>query len=418
MMLLSLAWKSLRSRALTTSLTIFSIALSMTLLTGVDRFRYAAQAGFTGTLSQTDLIVGARGGDLPLLLSTVFHMGNASNEISWETYQHFSHHPAVAWTIPISMGDSHKGYRVVATDENFYAHYQYRHDHHLALAQGRVPASYSEIAIGSEVAASLHYTLGQKLTLSHGIEEHSILKHDNAPFTIVGILAPTATPVDRALYITLLGEEAMHYGWEGGTPPAIGEELPKLDPTKLQVKSITAFLLGTKSRISTLFLQREIDSYKPEPLTAIIPAYTLQELWSILDYADSTLSIISAAVLVVGLLAMLIALYTALNERRREIVILRAVGFHARQIIALFLMEAGLIATIGTALGISIAYGALYVLRNVIEVRFGLPIAMVGLSTRVEIYAVAAIGSGLLVGLIPAFLAYRNSLVDGLSAKL
>ena len=416
-LLLSLAWKSLRSRALTTSLTIFSIALSMLLLTSVDRLRYAAQSGFAGTLSRTDLIVGARGGDLPLLLSTVFHLGNAANEISWDSYQHFAHHPAVAWTIPISMGDSHKGYRVVATDDNFYEHYQYRRDHHLAFVQGRAPASYSEIALGHEVATRLGYKLGQKLVLAHGIEEHSILKHDNAPFTIVGILAPTATPVDRALYITLLGDEAMHYGWEDGTPPALGEKLPPLDPAALHVKSITSFLLGTKSRISTLMLQREIDTYKPEPLTAIIPAFTLQELWSLLDYADSTLSLISAAVLVVGLLAMLIALYTALNERRREIVILRAVGFHARQIIALFLMEAGLIATIGSALGVGTAYLGLYVLRNTIESRFGLPIAMVGLSLRVEIYAAAAIGCGLLVGLVPAIVAYRHSQMDGLSTR-
>ena len=417
MMLLRLAFKSIRSRALTTSLTIFSIALSVVLLVGVDRLRYAAQAGFAGTLSQTDLIVGARGGDLPLLLSTVFHLGNASNEISWDTYQHFAHHPAVAWTIPISMGDSHRGYRVIATDENFYFHYQYRHNHHLALAEGHIPTSPFDIVLGSQVASVLDYHLGQKIILSHGIEERSILQHTNVSFMIVGILAPTATPVDRALYMTLLGDEAMHFGWQNGTPPAIGEELPKLDPSKLNVTGITSFLLGTKSRISTLQLQREIDAYKPEPLTAIIPAFTLQELWSILDYADQTLSIISAAVLVVGLLAMLIALYTALNERRREIAILRTVGFHARQIVSLILIEAALIAGIGTTLGIGAVYALLFMLRDIIENRFGLPIAMVGLSLRVEIYALVTVIGATLLGFIPALRAYRNSLIDGLNAQ-
>jgi len=416
MMLFQLAWKSLRRRALTTSLTIFSIALSVTLLAGVDRLRYAAQAGFTGTLSRTDLIVGARGGDLPLLLSTVFHIGNASNEVLWETYQHFAHHPAVAWTIPISIGDSHHGYRVVATDDNFYAHYQYRRDRHLVFAQGHAPASLFEIVLGSEVASALHYHLGQKITLSHGIEEHSILKHDNISFTIVGTLAHTATPVDRALYMTLMGDEAMHFGWEDGTPPAIGET-PKLDPSKLKITGITSFLLGTKSRISTLALQREINSYKPEPLTAIIPAFTLQELWSILDYADRTLSIISAAVLFVGLLAMLIAIYTALNERRKEIAILRAVGFHSRQIIALILMEAALIATMGTLVGLAAVYGFLFVLRTVIESHLGLPITLVGLSVRVEIYALITIVAAVCLSVIPAWRAYRNSLIDGLNAN-
>ena len=417
MILLPLAWKSLRSRALTTSLTIFSIALSVMLLAGVDRLRHAAQAGFSGTLSRTDLVVGARGGDLPLLLSTVFHIGNASNEISWESYQHFAHHAAVAWTIPISMGDSFRGYRVVATDENFYAHYQYRGEKHLAMAQGHVPSALFDVALGAEVAQRLGYAPGQQMVLSHGVEERSILKHVATPFTVVGVLARTATPVDRAVYITLLGDEAMHFGWEGGTPPAIGEKLPALDPSQLKVNRITSFLLGAKSRISTLYLQREIDTYKPEPLTAIIPALTLQQLWGLLDDADVALSLVSAAVLVVGLLAMLIALYTALNERRREVAILRAVGLHARQVFALFVVESTLIALAGTLLGLVTVYGALFVLRTTIENRFGLPIEWVGLSGRVEMYAIVTVFGAAVLGAIPAFRAYRNSLIDGLNAR-
>jgi putative ABC transport system permease protein len=416
MTLLRLAFKSLRSRSLTTALTIFSIALSVMLLVGVDRVRGATQAGFSGTLSHTDLIVGARGGDLPLLLSSVFHIGNASNNIAWETYQHFAHHPAVAWTIPISMGDSYHGYRVVATDENLYAHYRYRGDHKLAFAQGRAPEGIFEIALGAEIAGRLHHRLGQQIVLAHGIEEKSILNHGNTPFTVVGILEPTATPIDRAVYITLLGDEAMHFGWSDGTPPAIGEAAPRLDPSKLKVDEITSFLLGTKSRVSTLYLEREINTYKPEPLTSIIPAYTLQELWSLLDYADIALSLVSAAVLVVGLLAMLTALYTALNERRREIAILRAVGLCARQIFLLFLFESILIATVGTTVGIGAVYALLYALHAAIENSFGLPIALVGLSARVELYALATVLSAAVLGTIPAFRAYRNSLVDGLNA--
>ena len=417
MLLFRLAFKSLRSRSLTTTLTIFSIALSMMLLVGVDRLRDAAQAGFSGTLSHTDLIVGARGGDLPLLLSSVFHIGNASNNISWDTYQHFAQHRAVAWSIPISMGDSFHGYRVVATDDNFYVHYQYRRDRSLRIMQGHTPTGIFDVALGGEVAAHLHLQLGQRIVLAHGIESKSILNHDATPFTVVGILAPTATPVDRAVYITLLGDEAMHFGWEGGTPPPIGETAPKLDPSKLKVDEVTCVLLGTKSRISTLYLQREINTYKPEPLTSIIPAYTLEELWSLLDYADTALSLVSGAVLVVGLLAMLIALYTALNERRREIAILRAVGLHARQIFTLFLLESTLIAAAGTALGIGAVYVLLFVMRGSIENHFGLPIALVGISTRVELYAIATLVAGALLGTIPASRAYRNSLIDGLNAR-
>ncbi len=415
-MLLRLAWKSLRARAVTTGLTVFSIALSMLLLAGVDTLRSSARAGFAGTISHTDLVVGARGGDLPLLLSTVFHIGDPANSISWETYQHFAHHPAVGWTIPISLGDSFHGYRVVATDNDFYHHYQYRGGHALAFALGAAPQDMLQVAVGADVARNQHLRLGDELTLAHGIAAHSIIQHDNLRFTVCGVLQRTFTPVDNALYITLLGDEAMHFGWTDGTPPAIGEAMPKLDPAKLKVDEISAFLLGAKSRVSTLYLQREIATYKPEPLTAAIPAYTLQQLWVLLDYADAALSFVAAAVVVVGLLVMVAALYTALNERRREVSILRAVGVHTRQIFLLFTAEAVLIAATGCALGLAGLYVVLFAFRTAIESAAGVPLVLAAPSHRVLAYVAITITSAGLLGLLPAWRAYRNALLDGLHA--
>lgn len=418
MTLLLLAFKSLKSRAVTTSLTVFSIALSVILLVGVDRVRQGAQAGFSGTLSQTDLVVGARGGSLPLLLYSVFHIGVGTNDISYDSYKHFRDHPAVLWTIPLSLGDSHHGFRVVATDDNFYEHYRFRRDHSIQFADGSRPVGIFDAVLGSEVAANLGYKVGQKIILSHGIERVSLQNHADKPFTVVGILARTSTPVDRAIYITLYGDEAMHIDWKDGTAPAIGEEIPasKIRKEDLHIDQISAFLLRTKSRVSTLLLQREINTYKGEPLTAIIPAYTLQDLWSVLGYADVALSIVSASVLVVGLLAMLIALYTALNERRKEIAVLRAIGLHARQIFTLFVLESALISAAGTLVGLASVYVLLWLFHASIETCFGIPLAMVGLSTRVVLYGFGVIFAGALLGCIPAIRAYRNGLIDGLNA--
>ncbi|MDX6463044.1 MAG: putative transport system permease protein [Acidobacteriaceae bacterium] len=415
MMILRLAYESLRSRKFTTGLTVFSIALSVLLLVGVDRIRQGTETGFEGTLSQTDLVVGARGGSLPLLLYAVFHIGTANNEISWNSYQHFAHHPAVLWTIPLSMGDSHRGFRVVATDDNFYEHYRYRGDHSLQVSQGVRTQGIFDAVLGSAVAAQLHYHLGQKIILSHGLQG-SFLNHAADPYTVVGILARTATPVDRAIYITLWGDEAMHLGWENGAPPLQPIPESQIRKSDLQIRTISAFLLRTKSRIGTLFLQREINTYKPEPLTAIIPAMTLEDLWSVLGAADIALSLVSGAVLVVGLLVMLTALYTALNERRREIAVLRSLGLHARQIFMLFILESALISGAGAMLGVVAAYAVLYAVRIPVENRYGIPLAMVGVSSRVAYYMIAAVVAGALLGFIPAIRAYRNALVDGLSA--
>jgi putative ABC transport system permease protein len=419
LILLRLAFSSLKSRTVTTSLTVFSIALSVLLLVGVDRIRQGAQEGFSGTLSQTDLVVGARGGSLPLLLYSVFHIGSPANEISYASYEHFRDHPAVQWTIPFSMGDSHHGYRVIATDENFYEHYRFHRDHSLQFSNGAPPEGIFDAVIGDEVAERLSYHIGSRIILSHGLEEVSLLKHVDKPFTVVGILAHTATPVDRAIYITLYGEEAIHLDWVGGTPPAPGEEISaaKIRKEDLHIKNISAFLVRTRSRPDTLILQREINTYHDEPLTAIIPALTLQELWSMLGYADVALSLVSGAVLVVGLLAMLIALYTALNERRKEVAVLRAIGFHARQIFILFVLESTLISAVGMALGLAAAYGLLWLVRAPMEAHFGIPLAMVGVSSRVSLYAGVVVLAGALLGCVPAIRAYRNGLIDGLNAQ-
>lgn len=413
--ILRLAWLSLRSRKFTSGLTIFSIGLSVMLLVGVDRIRQGAQRGFEGTLSQTDLVVGARGGSLPLLLYAVFHIGTANNEISWDSYQHFAHHPAVLWTIPLSMGDSHRGFRVVATDDNFYEHYRYRGNRSLQLAQGTRAEGIFDAVLGSAVAAQLHYHLGQKIVLSHGLQG-SFLKHTADPYTVVGILARTATPVDRAIYITLLGDEAMHYGWQNGAPPLEPVPASQIHPSDLQIKTISAFLLRTRSRIGTLFLQREINTYKPEPLTAIIPAFTLEDLWNVLSAADIALSLVSGAVLIVGLLVMLTALYTSLNERRREIAVLRTVGLNARQIFTLFILESTVISAVGAAFGLTVVYIVLFAIRIPLENNYGIPLAMVGISWRVAIYLGSVVVAGALLGFIPAIRAYRNALIDGLNA--
>jgi putative ABC transport system permease protein len=399
----------------TTAMTVFSIALSVLLLVGVDRVRQGTQVGFEGTLSQTDLVVGARGGSLPLLLYAVFHIGTSNNDISYASYQHFASHPAVLWTIPLSLGDSHRGFRVVATDDNFYQHYRYRGDHSLQLAEGTRPEGIFEAALGSTVASQLHYHLGQKIVLSHGLEG-SFLRHTADPYTVVGILARTATPVDRAIYITLWGDEAMHLGWQNGAPPLQAIPESQIHKSDLHINTISAFLLRSKSRMSTLYLQREINTYQPEPLTAIIPALTLRDLWSVLSAADVALSLVSGAVLVVGLLVMLTALYTALNERRREIAVLRTLGLNARQIFTLFILESTLISALGAIFGLAAAYLLLYAIRIPVENRYGIPLAMVGVSLRVGYYVVAVVVAGALLGFIPAIRAYRNALADGLNA--
>ncbi len=420
-MIFKLVVKSLRNRWLTSLLTLSSIALGVALFLGIERVRLGVRESFSSAISQTDLIVGARGGSLPLLLYSVFHIGNATNNISYKSYLHFNQHAAVKWTIPLSLGDSHRSYRVVATDSSFYENYRYRGDRRVELSQG-VPANeILDVVLGSDVAEKLHYKLGDKVVLAHGISEGaSIFEHADKPFRIVGILRKTTTPIDRALLITLEGMEAIHMDWKEGAPPLPGEEI-KTDSLKkenIKVGQITSFLLRTKSRIDALRLPREILDYADEPLMAIIPGVALGELWNGISYAEDALKIVSTFVVVVGILGLLVSLLTSLNERRREMAILRVLGAGAARMMGLLIFETTILTFGGILFGLILIFGGLYLSQSWIESYFGLFIPIEPLRSSDWLYLVGLLLASIIVGAVPAIKAYRTSLADGLSPKI
>ncbi len=214
MLIPRLALRSLRSRLLTTSLTVASIALSVTLLVGIENVRAGVRESFAGTIRGTDLIVGARGGTLQVLLSTVFGIGSPAGSVKIATFERWKAHPAVKWAVPYSLGDSHRGFRVVGTTPEFFQRYRFRQNTPVTFASGQSFAGDSDVVIGSEVAGRLHYAIGTHVTVTHGMKDIGTSSHEGHPFIVVGILNRTFTPIDRSVYITLEGIEAMHEGFE------------------------------------------------------------------------------------------------------------------------------------------------------------------------------------------------------------
>jgi putative ABC transport system permease protein len=421
MVFLRLAVKSLRNRIFASSLTVLAIALSVTLLLSVERARRASEDGFTQTISKTDLIVGARSGPLQLLLYTVFNMGNATHNISYSTYNVVRQMPAIEWTVPYSLGDGHRGFRVVGTNEDFFKHYHFRGDQKPEFAQGQAFSGLWDVVVGADVARKISYRLGDRIVIAHGVtKDEGVLKHDDRPFVIVGIMKPTGTPLDRAVYISLEGMEALHIDWESGSAPARDKMTPNAQIKKENIKvgSITSFFVGAKSRIETLRLQREINNYSGEPLLAIIPGVTLSELWNGLGYVEGVLKIISWMVVLVGFMAMLIALTTTLNERRREMAILRAVGASPGKILGLLVFESALLTALGIIFGVLFSAVLLFALKPWLETEFGLYLVGAFITPREMLYILITFIGGILAGLIPALRAQKLSLKDGLSMRL
>lgn len=419
MAIIKLALKSILNRKFTAFLTIFSIALSITLLLGVERLRTESRANFANTISGTDLVVGARSGSIQLLLYSVFRIGNATNNISWQSYQDIIHNKKVKWSIPISLGDSHKGFRVMGTNADYFHFFRYGQKHELSFSAGSIFQGVYDAVIGADVAQKLHYKIGDKIILAHGAGKVNLVKHANKPFTIVGILNKTATPVDQTVHVSLKGIEAIHVDWKSGAPiPNYQLSAERAAEQDLTPKTITAFLLGLKSKISTFQVQRYINEYQEEPLLAILPGVALQDLWDMMGVAENALMIISVFVILVGLIGMVTAILTSLNERRREMAILRSMGARPLHIFSLIMGEALLVTVSGAMLGILLLYILLIIGQPIIESQFGLFIAIHGLN-QYEINLLGLIiASGLIISVIPGYQAYKQSLSDGMTIRI
>lgn len=503
MLIPRLALRSLRSRVLTTSLTVASIALSVTLLVGIEHVRAGVRESFAGTIRGVDLIVGARGGSLQVLLSSVFGIGSPAGAVKLETFERWQKHPAVKWAVPYALGDSHRGFRVVGTTEEFYQRYHFRNDGHIEFAQGRAARTDTEVVIGSEVAERLKYTIGSPIVVVHGLVDIGTSSHEAHPFHVVGILGRTFTPIDRSVYVTLEGIEAMHDNGEvkstptiasasttappapektikpsakpkpaapppgaplvmpgasppPGTPmvmpgasPPPGTPLvmpgaepppapkPRPTPAPAQAKPraddvasaptrnsklepdfpLTSFFVGTKNRFESLMLQREMNTDLTEPLTAVIPGVALGELWKNIGSAEVGLQVVAIFAVAIGLTGMLVALYSSLEARRREMAIFRAIGAGPRTIVALLVLESTLLSLLGCIIGVAFVYAGLLLGQQPIEQRFGLHLAIRPLGNTEWVYLAVVLVSGIVIGFVPAIKAYRTSLVDGLSPR-
>jgi len=417
-----LAILSLLNRKFSTLLTIFSISLSVALLLSVEKIKQASEDGFTQAVSQVDLLVGARTGPINLILYSVFNMGSATNNISWESYQKIKSDPKVNWTIPYSLGDGHRGFRVVATDENFYQHYRFRGQEQPKILAGGKPAlGIWDVVIGSEVKKKLNYKLGDKIVLAHGVTRtEGLVLHDDKPFTVTGIFEPTGTAIDQSLYVSLYGMEAIHIDWKDGAMPKAENIISqdKITFEMLQPKLITSFFLRSNSRIDTLGLQRMINTYQDEPLLAIIPGVVLSELWRGLSQIEVVLKIISWLVLIIGVVSMCGSIISSLNERRREMSILRSLGASPSKILNLFLFESLFLTVSGVLVGVFFQFLIFFSSKELLQKQFGFYLQSQMMSLNMLVYCLIVIACGLIVGLIPAAIARQKTLKDGLSVKV
>jgi putative ABC transport system permease protein len=418
---LLLALKSAWARRLTLGITLCAIALASALLLAVERVRHDARQSFTQSISGVDLVVGARTGGVQLMLYAVFHSGAATNNIRWDSYAAIASHPAVAWTVPLSLGDSHRGFPVLGTTAAYFDHLRYADGQSLVFAGGRPFAAgidgVFEAVVGSEVARELGYRVGDRVVVTHGMAELGP-EHADKPFTVVGVLAPTGTPVDRTVHVSQEAIVAIHLDWSGGAPlPGLAIPAEQVRKFDLAPKEITAALVGLKSRADVFRLQRHINGWRDEPLLAVMPGVALDELWQTLAMVERTLFALSALVVLVGLAGLTATLLASLNERRRELAILRALGAGPREIFLMLIAEGLLVTLAGTLAGGALLAAAIVALAPLAQAHFGVHLALRPPSGNELVLLASILATGLLASLVPGWRAWRMSLADGLTPR-
>ncbi len=411
--LVSVAWHSLLSRKKTVLLTFVSLWIGIMVLLSVEHIRLQAKESFNRTISGVDLIVGAPSGQLNLLLYSVFRMGSPTNNISYQSWQMLKQHHLVEWAVPISLGDSHRGFRVVGTTHEYFEHYQYGNKHALTFAQGRPFEGLFEAVIGADVAKSLGYQVKDKIVIAHGIGSTSFTHHEQAPFVVSGILAATGTPVDKTVHVSLPGIEAIHL-----SPSAL--QTIFINPqaqAALAPESVTAVLLGLNSKFATFGLQRELNQYADDRLMAVLPGVAMAELWSLMSTVENLLRAIAILVLISSLFGLATMLLASMNERQGEIAVMRVLGAGPLTILVLILCEALILILASLTLGVACLKLILIALDDWLASEFGLFLSHDILSPDVMMLGALVILATILVSLFPGLEAYKSALHAQLTNK-
>lgn len=410
-----LAVKSLWSRRVAVGLTVLGVGLSVAMILAVERIRLETRANFNNTVAGTDLIVGARTSPVQLLLYSVFRIGDATSNMRLSSFAKISRHPTVAWAVPVILGDSHRGFRVLGTTADYFLRLKYGAGSALRFISGRGFEERFDAVLGAEVARALDYQVGDQIVVAHGTRDDGISGHEALPFTVVGVLEATGTPADRVVHIGLEAVEAIHIGWESGVRiPAAELDVDHAAHGEMEVESITAFFLGLNRRSDVLQIQRAINSFPDEPLVAVLPGVALNELWGLFGTVELALLGVAVMTVVTGMIGMVVGLFSTLNERRREMAVLRAVGARPLDIFALLVMESSLIGLVGGVVGYLLLTVLLLLANPILAAAYGLTFSA-GLPAPRELLLLGAVlVLAILTGALPAWRAYRMSLHDGL----
>jgi len=395
-----IVWKSLRQHALSTIVTALSIALAGGLLMSVWTVKNQAQATFTGINEGFDAVLGARGSKLQLVLNSIFHLESSPGNLAWADYQDVAHNPNVELAVPIAVGDNYHGYRLVGTTEEYFSQVEYAPGEKFAVQPGGAffdPAR-KEAVVGDFVARKMNLKVGDTFHPFHGLIFDEKSQHAET-YVVTGILKPSNTPADRVIWTPLEGIQKM----TGHDPKAATDVSAVL--VKLKAGSAMAGF-----RMDMMYNKQGSRLTFAWPIGRVVA-----ELFDKIGWFDKVLALVSYLVAVVATASILASIYNSMNERRREIAILRALGARRTTLFAAILLESASISALGM-MAAFLVYGAIVsVVAHIMRAQTGVVIDPFKFNQMMVIAPVCLVLMGALAGIVPAIKAYRTAVAENLA---
>jgi len=412
--LLKIVGRSLRQHVLSTVVTVLSAALAAGLVMAVFSIKQQTHAAFVGGPAGFDAVLGARGSQLQLILNSVFHLETSPGNIPWAMYREIAEDPRVDLAIPYAVGDNYQGYRLVGTTEELFTRFEYRKGVRFECTEGGrfFDPALREAVIGSVVAEKTGLKVGSTLNPYHGLVYDPKMKHAEK-YVVTGVLKPTNSPSDRVIWIPIEGIFRMggHVLRGTGTEfkPEAGSEIPD------EHKEVSAVMLKFRSPMAGFQFDQMINRQGKAATLAWPISKVMAEYFDKMGWVDRVLALVAYLVVLVSAGSILASIYNSMNERRRDFAILRALGAKRRVIFTTIVTEAALIAGLGGILGWVVQMGILAGAAVVIRDQTGVVLELTQWHPALAIAPAGMLVLGAIVGIVPAYNAYRTDVAENLS---
>jgi putative ABC transport system permease protein len=392
---LTLAWTYLWSRPLGAALNLLLLSLGLASITFLLLVSHQLNKAFERDLQGIDVVVGAKGSPMQLILSGVFHIDVPPGNVPLKAVQALSKHPMVAAVIPISLGDSFQGFRIVGTSHDYITHYQ------ATLAQGQLWTQPMQVVLGATTARKLGLVMGNTFVGTHGLGAGGHA-HGDSIYTVVGILAPSGSVLDRLILTDTASVWKVH------------EDYTALDDEDRQImmdeREVTMALVTYKTPLAAMSFPRYINT--STEMQAAAPALEITRLLSMLGLGTDVLRAFAGVLLLTAGLSVFIALWSAVRERRGDLALLRMLGAPPRKVASLLLIEALWLGALAAVLGVLAGQGMAAGLGWLLQLDNSLLIG--GMDWPLDLWVVPAVALGvsIVAAILPALGAYRVSVLS------